>query len=224
MDRSRAWPVACRSYMNSSVLQLSLSPSPEQAERLAALQARFAEACNWLMPTVRETQSWHRVSLHHATYQGLRAAFPDLGSQMACNAIYSVSRTCRLAFQTPGSPFFRARRTTAPLPEIRFLPSSPVFFDRHTISVRDGQLSMFTLGGRMRFLGALTPAEEARFAGEKLREIVLVRRGEGFQLNFLFGGAPEAEEAGEVQGERPQFQVLRAEAAGEALCVSGPGG
>lgn len=192
------------SYMNKSVVQIALVLPPEQAVRLVALQQRFSEVCNALVPLVRETGCWHRVTLHHIAYPKLRREFPDIGSQMACNAIYSVSRTCRLAFQSPDSPFFRSRRSAEPLPELRFLPTSPVFFDRHTVSIKDGMLSMFTLGGRMRFLGLLSPEIEARFVGEKLRDIVLVRPAEHFQLNFIFSDAGNPGDA----NESPEFCVI----------------
>jgi len=61
------------------------------------------------------------------------------GFAQVCNAIYSVSRTC------------------------------PVYFDRHTLSVKDDQLSMYTLDGRMLFALALQAADEANFKAMRLR-------------------------------------------------------
>jgi hypothetical protein len=75
---------------------------------------------------------------------------------------------------------------------LRFLDGSPVYFDRHTLSVKDGTLSLYTLDGRMRFLLTLSRADEANFLQSKLREVVLSRNREGaFQLAFLFGEAHE---------------------------------
>ena len=174
------------SYMNST-LRIALNTTPEQLARLVALQASFARVCNTLAPTVQKTRVWNRVALHHLTYRSLRERFPELGSQMVCNAIYSVSRTSRIVFQHPQSPFSVAKLGSKPLPMLRFSDNSPVYFDRHTLSVKDGQLSMFTLDGRMRFALALTPADEAKFNEKKLREIVLSKRGDGlFELSFLF--------------------------------------
>src|SRR6185369_17991036 len=112
--------------------------------------------------------------------------FPDLGSQMICNAIYSVSRSCRLVYQHPQSPFNLARLGDAGLPRLHFLPQSPVYFDRHTLSIKDGQISMFTLDGRMRFQLDLSADNEHRFRNEKLREIVLSSKDESFLLSFYF--------------------------------------
>ena len=199
------------SYMNFS-LRIVLNTTPEQLARLLALQAAFAMVCNALAPTVQQTRVWNRVALHHLTYRSLRDRFPDLGSQMVCNAIYSVSRTSRLIFQHPQSPFNLTKLTGRPLPLLRFSDSCPVYFDRHTLSVRDGQLSMFTLDGRMRFALALQPADEANFNQKKLREIALSRRLDGqFELSFLFADGADAsvsEVAGTTDAEIPEYVMV----------------
>ena len=64
---------------------------------------------------------------------------------MVCNAIYAVSRTSRLLFQHPDSPLNLIRLAGKPLPLVRFGDTNPVYFDRHTLGVKDGQLSMYTL-------------------------------------------------------------------------------
>ena len=172
------------SYMNS-VLRIPLDASPEQVARLQALQSGFAQVCNALAPVVQQTRVWNRVALHHLAYRQLREQFPGMGSQMVCNAIYSVSRTCRLVFQHPGSPFHLSRLGDKPLPLLRFSDTCPVYFDRHTLSLKAGQLSMFTLDGRMRFQLALGAQDEAAFHARKLREIVLSRRADGvYGLSF----------------------------------------
>ena len=157
----------------NSVLRIPLDASPEQVARLQALQSGFAQVCNALAPLVQQTRVWNRVALHHLAYRQLREAFPQMGSQMVCNAIYSVSRTCRLVFQSPSSPLHLDKLGDRPLPLLRFGANSPVYFDRHTLSIKAGQLSMFTLDGRMRFELALAPEVQQRFAQQKLREVVL---------------------------------------------------
>lgn len=172
-----------------TAVRIALHPNPEQAERLAQLQARFAEACNLLAPIVQQTRCWNRVALHHMSYRLLRERFPDLGSQMVCNAIYSVSRASRLVYQHPKSPFNVNRIGSTALPRLAFSPQSPVFFDRHTLSLRENQASMYTLDGRMRFDLALAPDAERRFRSEKLKEIVLTGSGADYALSFHFGSA-----------------------------------
>ena len=171
----------------SFLLRIPLNASQDQAQRLQSLQTGFAHVCNALAPLVQKTRVWNRVALHHLAYGQLRDQFPEMGSQMICNAIYSVSRTCRAVFQSPGSPFNVARMGDKPLPLLRFSESCPVYFDRHTLSLKAGQLSMFTLDGRMRFQLALRAEDEQSFHDRKLREIVLLRRSDGvYELSFLF--------------------------------------
>lgn len=170
-----------------SVVTLTLKADPAQHARLAALQRLFAEACNALSPMVQSTRCWNRVALHHMAYKMLRQRFPAIGSQMACNAIYSVSRTARHVYQGANSPFNVARLGDRPLPLIRFAPNAPVYFDRHTLSLKAGEISMYTLDGRMRFQAGLSPADEERFRTERLREIALNLAGGQFTLRFTFG-------------------------------------
>src|SRR4051812_46341136 len=160
--------------MNSS-LRVPLNAQPEQAARLAALQAAFATACNALAPLVQKTRVWNRVALHHMAYKPLREQFPQMGSQLVCNAIYAVSRHSRLVYQSPNSPFNVAKLGDKPLPQLHFTELSPVYFDRHTLSVKAGQLSMYTLDGRMRFNIGLGAQDEIKFRTRKVREIVLSR-------------------------------------------------
>lgn len=172
--------------MNSN-LSIPLDTSPEQVQRLLALQQGFAQVCNALAAVVQQTRVWNRVALHHLTYRQMREQFPQMGSQMVCNAIYSVSRTCRMVFQHPQSPFHLSRLGDKPLPLLRFADSCPVYFDRHTLSLKTGQLSMFTLDGRMRFQLELGAEAEEAFQKRKLREIVLSRAsGDSYTLSFVF--------------------------------------
>jgi hypothetical protein len=170
--------------MNSIIL-VPLNTSPEQFGRLLALQSAFADVCNALAPEVQRSKVWNRVALHHFHYRNLRVKFPALGSQMICNAIYAVSRTSRLVFQTPASPFSLAKLGTKPLPLLNFARTCPVYFDRHTLSIKGKQLSLFTLDGRMHFELTLPEEQLLLFKVAKLREISLIRRLDNlFQLSF----------------------------------------
>jgi hypothetical protein len=191
--------------MKSNSLRVPLNCTAEQQDRLLALQAAFAQVCNALAPVVQENRCWNRVTLHHLAYRLLRERFPAIGSQMVCNAIYSVCRTARVAFQHPASPVNLARLNGAALPVLRFGDNSPVYFDRHTLSVKDGKLSMYTLDGRMRFDVALSAANEERFHKEKLREVVLSRNAKGaFELSFWFALEDEGEDTAPLQGANKQ--------------------
>src|ERR1700722_15616219 len=70
---------------------IRLSTTAQQAAALSALRSAYAEACNRLVPLVREHRLWNRVGLHQRAYSMLREATP-LGSQMCCNAIFSVCK------------------------------------------------------------------------------------------------------------------------------------
>jgi hypothetical protein len=190
----------------NTTLRVPLNGTAEQLSSLLALQHAFAQVCNSLAPLVQQTRCWNRVTLHHLAYKPLREKFPAMGSQMVCNAIYSVSRTSRLVYQHPASPFNINRLGDKPLPLLQFQDTCPVYFDRHTLSVKDGHLSMYTLDGRIRFHLALRPEDEASFHEKKLREIVLSRTGNNqFELSFWFSAAspddtdpPSADKTGEI--------------------------
>ena len=170
----------------NSIVRVPLNTTPQQFDRLQALQSAFAQVCNTLAPEVQRTRVWNRVALHHMHYRALREKFPALGSQMVCNAIYAVSRTSRLVFQTPASPFNLIKLAGKPLPLLQFSGSCPVYFDRHTLSVKGSKLSLFTLDGRMHFELTLPEVHLLLFKTSKLREISLTRRLNGlYELAFL---------------------------------------
>ena len=187
------------------VIRIPLNTTPEQFARLQALQSAFAQVCNALAPEVQKSRVWNRVALHHMHYRSLREKFPALGSQMICNAIYAVSRTSRMVFQTPGSPFNLTKLGEKGLPLLQFANSCPVYFDRHTLSIKDHKLSMFTLDGRMHFQLMLSNEQLTLFKVAKLREISLTRHIDGlYQPTFMLDqqaalSEPEAQAILDVQ-------------------------
>jgi hypothetical protein len=167
------------------LIRVPLNTSTEQHARLCELRAVFARVCNELAPQVQQSKVWNRVALHHLHYRSLRAKFPELGSQMVCNAIYAVSKMGRLIYQHPSSPYNVSLRAGLALPLLKFADSCPVYFDRHTLSIKPGQLSLFTMDGRMRFDLTLEADKLALFEQTKLREIVLNERIDRvFELSF----------------------------------------
>ncbi len=206
----------------SAPVRVSLEGTADQVARLRALQTAFAEVCNAIAPIVQKTRCWNRVALHHLVYHPMRERFPALGSQMVCNAIYSVCRTARVVLQHPKSPWNVAKRPGAALPLLRFAPDAPVFFDRHTLSLREGTLSMFTLDGRMRFSVRLSPTEEARFHAEKLVEVMLVSTPGGFDLLFQFAGPRNASVARAAPAGRQLPDYVRVLPPGAPVEAPGP--
>lgn len=176
--------------------EVRLNTTPEQHRRLKELQATFASACNAMAPVVQQSRCWNRVALHHLVYRWLRESYPQLGSQMVCNAIYSVCRTARLLFQDPSSPYFAGKIKGEQLPLLKFENSSPVFFDRHTLSLKNGQMSMYTLDGRIKFDVTLSASQIRSFAQHKLMELVLKSdESDQFALKFVFEAALETSTA-----------------------------
>lgn len=185
------------------LIRVPLNTSPEQHARLCELRAVFARVCNELAPQVQKSKVWNRVALHHLHYRSLRENFPELGSQMVCNAIYAVSKMGRLIYQHPSSPYNLSARAGLPLPLLKFADSCPVYFDRHTLSLKPGQLSLFTMDGRMRFDLTLSLDQLALFEQTKLREIVLNERLDRvFELSFHLV-TPEIPEAS-VDSDLPE--------------------
>jgi hypothetical protein len=188
-----------------------LNGTPKQFERLRALQVAFADVCNAIAPVVQSTRCWNRVALHHLVYRSMRERFPALGSQLICNAVYSVARNARLVLQHPQSPWNVSKHSASKrLPLLRFSSSAPVYFDRHTLSLRGGALSMFTLDGRIRFDLSLAPADEARFHQEKLVEVMLAATASGFGLTFQFAGPDRADRLQEMsaKGLLPEYVLI----------------
>jgi hypothetical protein len=195
----------------NSTLRVSLDTTPEEAAKLKQLQMAFATACNALAPIVQKTRVWNRVALHHMAYKPLREQFPQMGSQLVCNAIYAVSRHSRLVYQSPESPFNLAKLGDKPLPRLHFGDTSPVYFDRHTLSLKAGQLSMYTLDGRMRFNIGLSAQDEMKFRTRKVREIVLSRSGDRFELSFEFSDGEGPNESAPVPNaaQLPAYMMVK---------------
>ena len=128
--------------MSLRTASIKLAVTPDQAKRLADLQIAFADACNLLVPYVCEHRVWNRVALHNLTYDRLRRQTP-LGSQMCCNAIWSVCQVYR-------SQKKRGRiRKDQPVPRLHFDRAS-VHFDKRTYTLAGETLSLYTLQGRIR--------------------------------------------------------------------------
>ena len=120
---------------------IRLNVTCAEAAALHALRTAYADACNRLVPIVREHRCWNRVGLHNHAYSRLRAETP-LGSQMACNAIYGVCKAYK-AQKALG----RISKDAVPL--VRFARGS-VHYDKRTYTLKADALSLNTLEGRIR--------------------------------------------------------------------------
>ena len=161
-------------------LSINLNLDQQGTDRLSALQARFAQACLATHGVASQHNCFSRVALHHLAYKPVREAFADLGAQLVSNAIYVVSAAAKNGAQ-------------ALKPEA-FGDSLPVVLDRRTVSLTNGQLSLFTLEGRLRLNLKISPEVQQLFEGGELKEIHLQRGAQGFSLVFFVksGSNPEA--------------------------------
>jgi hypothetical protein len=169
-----------------NLLQIKLLISAEQTLKLLDLQKTFAMACDEAALFVARSRSWHRVTLHHLAYKSMREKFPALGSQMVCNAIHTVSKASKEIFQDPSSRWTEVAKSGQPLPVLKFSDTTPVFFDKHTLTLKNNALSIFTLDGRMHIQINLSAAIETKLRTEKLKELSLLRKKNMFYLRFVF--------------------------------------
>ena len=118
-----------------------------------------------LAPVVQQTRVGNRVALHHLAYRQLREQFRDgFADGVQCHLFGFAHLPSGVP--APSQPLQFGALGDKPLPLLRFADSCPVYFDRHTLSLKAGQLSMFTLDGRIRFQLALGAQDEAAFHAE----------------------------------------------------------
>lgn len=156
---------------------IRLDVTADQAAALAALRTAYADACNHLVPIVREHRLWNRVGLHQRAYSHLREATP-LGSQMCCNAIFSVSKAYKAQKE------LGRIRKGALIPQIRFDRAS-VHFDKRIYTLKGDIVSLYTLDGRVSVL--LCPGEHQRriLDGGTPKEAELVLRKGQWYFNLV---------------------------------------
>ncbi|WP_086133850.1 RNA-guided endonuclease TnpB family protein [Methylocaldum sp.] len=177
--------------MRTASIRLELSAA--QADALARLRASYADACNRLVPIVREYRLWNRVGLHQRTYTMLREATP-LGSQMCCNAIFSVCKAYKAQKE------LGRIRKDAPVPGIRFDRAS-VHFDKRTYSLKGETVSLYTLDGRIEVPMRLGEHQRRILESGKPKEAELVfRKGKWFLNLVVESGDVEPVASGPVMG------------------------
>jgi putative transposase len=156
---------------------IRLNVSPDQAAALTALQSAYADACNRLVPMVMEHRCWNRVALHQLAYARLRKETP-LGSQMVCNAIFSVCK----AYQAQ-KELGRIKKD-APVPVVRFDRAS-VHFDKRTYSLKGERLSLYTLSGRITVTMLLGAHQRRIIESGSAKEAELVCRKGRWYFNLV---------------------------------------
>ena len=187
---------------------IRLETTAEQSAALKALRSAYADACNRLVPIVREHRVWNRVALHHRGYRELRMCTP-LGSQMVCNAIFTVCKAYR-AQKALG----RVKRDET-VPPIRFERTS-VHYDRRTYALRGEAVSLNTLQGRI--LAPLILAEHQRRilgSGAAKEAELICRNGQWFFNLVVESRDPEPLTPGPVMGVDVGENTLAATSTGK---------
>ena len=119
-------------------IPIKLEVVREYRGRLANLGNAYGDACNQIVPFAIEHRCWNRVALHKHVYSVVRKSSP-LGSQMVCNAIFSVCKAYKAKQIAPGEE----------VPTILFRKNRSVHFDKRTYSIKGEYLSLYTLEGRI---------------------------------------------------------------------------
>ena len=172
---------------------IRLNTTPEQAAAFSALRSAYAEACNRIVPLVREHRLWNRVGLHQRAYSVLRETTP-LGSQMCCNAIFSVCKAYKAQKE------LGKLKKDDPVPAIRFEHRS-VHYDKRTYSLKGEAIALNTLAGRT--VVPLVPGEHQRRVlqfGEPREAELLFRDGVWYFNLVVEADDPIALACGPVMG------------------------
>ncbi len=134
------------------VAQLKLTPTPAQAEMLAATMAACNAACDWISEQAWEQSRFRQFDLHKLCYREVREKF-GLSAQAAVRCIAKVADAYKLS----------------EYPKRVFRPQGAVCFDNRILSYSPGSVSIWTLGGRQRI-----PFR----CGEHQRQMLATQHGE----------------------------------------------
>lgn len=119
-------------------ISIRLQTTTSQSHKLLELQNAYIDACNQIVPIACENRCWNRFALHGFAYSQIRNHSP-LGSQMVCNAIFSVCKAYRAKGILPHEE----------VPLIQFRTSRSVHFDKRTYKIKGETLSLYTLEKRI---------------------------------------------------------------------------
>jgi len=189
---------------------IRLEVSAEQASALAALRTAYADACNRLVPIVREHRLWNGVGLHQRMYSNLWQATP-LGSQMCCNAIFSVCKAYKAQKE------LGRIREDEPIPKIRFDRPS-VHFNKRTYTHTNDAVTLYTLGGCIKV--AMRPGEHQRRilkSGQPKEAELVLRKGQWFFNLVVESSDAEPVVSGPVMGVDIGESTLAAHSLGKVF-------
>jgi putative transposase len=155
-------------------ISIALDVPPDQHQIFQELNLAFLAACNAISPVAMEKRCWNRVALHNLVYSQIRKSSP-LGSQMVCNAIFSVCKA------------YKAKNIgeEEPVSLVKFHSNRSVHFDKRTYSIQDNLLSLYTLEGRLRIPMRMGPFQAGIFAKGQQREAELICKKGRWYFNLV---------------------------------------
>ena len=154
---------------------MNLTSAPEEIMSLLHTGDVFADACNQIVLYVVQNRCWNQVDLHHLCYYEIRELFPSLGSQMVCNAIKKVC--CAYKALKIGKD--------EKIPIINFRRKGSTHYDKRTYTLKDGQLSLFAIGGRVCCSYQVGKRQAEHLSAGVPKEGELVRRGNKLFFNLV---------------------------------------
>ena len=155
-------------------ISIRLKTAKEQGGKLLLLQEAYHAACNDLVPYVVEHRCWNRVALHNLSYSKIRAK-SFLGSQMVCNAIFSVCKA------------YKNRNIVKDeeVPVIQFRKNRSIHFDKRTYSIKGNIVSLYTLKGRMKVEMEMGSFQESYFSQGIPKEAELICKKGKWYFNLV---------------------------------------
>ena len=157
-------------------ISIKLNITTDKNIALLELQKRFTHACNLVAEIAEQEKESNRIRLHYLAYYKLRKQFPELGSQMSCNAIAKVAH---------------ALTALKKKKKLVFKESSSIHFDKRTYSLKEYILSLFTLQGRIRLALELCLFHIPYLEKGAIKEAELVRRNKRWFFHLVLD-IPEA--------------------------------
>jgi putative transposase len=155
-------------------ISIRLETTEEQSQKLSTLRDAYHKACNQIVPFVIENRCWNRFSLHHLVYHTIRKISP-LGSQMVCNAIFSVCKAYRAKGIMKGEE----------VPLIQFRSNRSVHFDKRTYKMNEETLSLYTLEKRISVKMRFGPHQRDYFSKGLPKEGELILKKGRWYFNLV---------------------------------------
>jgi len=151
-------------------IAIKLNITENQHLDLFQLQKTFSGACQAVAEIADKEKEINRVRLHHLSYYTLRQRFPEIGSQMSCNAIAKVANALKA---------LKKKR------KINFKENASIHFDKRTYSLKEKVLSLFTLQGRIKIPLEICPFHASYINVGTFKEAELVRKGNQWFFNLV---------------------------------------